>query len=257
MSAAIKACDVTLWRGSHQILANAFFEVAPTEVVAIVGPSGVGKSSLLAAIAGLIPCETGKLEVQGQVVGTKTPPIGKCVLMPQASSDLILPWRSVRGHLRLAGATEKNLDGIAGEVGLNDLLSERPGNLSGGQQRRLALATTFAASLPVVLLDEPFTGLDIDLTLRCWEFMEKCLTKRKAAVLFVTHSIEEAAILADRVFFLSSPTGQAQIEVIERNDTPDERAKSKQQSPSQRYRDMDDNGCEKYAKLLRQKVAKI
>lgn len=257
MTAAIKATEVTLWRGSNQVLANTSFEVASSDVVAIVGPSGVGKSSLLAAVAGLISCKTGMFELLGDVVSTKTPPIGKCVLMPQASSNLVLPWRSVRGHLRLAGVTEGDLGVFASEVGLSELLNKRPGNLSGGQQRRLALATTFAAGLPVVLLDEPFTGLDIDLTLSCWAFMEKYLAMNQPAVLFVTHSLEEAAILADKVFFLSSSNGQTQIEVIERNDTPEERARSKQQAAPLRYRDMGDNGCEKYAKLLRQKVAKI
>jgi NitT/TauT family transport system ATP-binding protein len=256
MNPGIEISGLTLWRDGKLLISNASFRVNRGEIVALIGPSGCGKSSLLSVITGLLKSDAGSIKVTGEPVGPGNIPINRCVLLPQFSEHLVLPWRSVRGHLRLAGLAEAEFAQYIGKVDLTGNLLKKPGQLSGGMMRRLALASVVGARSPVILLDEPFTGLDLDVTLRCWDFLEEQVNTSQAAVLFITHSLEEAAVLADRVLlFEQQPPGR--LTSLSRNQQEFIGIEAREAPPSERYRNMSTNGCDGFADYLRGLAAKI
>jgi NitT/TauT family transport system ATP-binding protein len=182
------------------------FTIAPKEFVSVVGPSGCGKSSLMLAVAGLIPIARGAVSVSGRKV---TGPENDRAMVFQAAS--LLPWRTVVGNVAYglelmkvdkAKARARALEMIR-LVGLDGFESNYPHELSGGMQQRVNLARALAADPLVLLMDEPFAALDAQTRelmqaelLRIWTEMQK-------SVMFVTHQIDEAIFLADRVVVLS------------------------------------------------------
>ena len=173
--------------GAHVVLRDLAFEVAAGETLAVLGPSGIGKSTLLRIVAGL------DRDFEGQV----TRPERVAMVFQEPT---LLPWRSALKNLTLttgvgAGDAEAALEavGLRGRGGLY------PRQLSLGQQRRLALARAFVARPELLLLDEPFVSLDAPLVAEMLALTERLIAAARPATLFVTHSAAEAERLATRV----------------------------------------------------------
>ena len=193
--------------GIVQVLQDLSLEVANLEFLVLLGPSGCGKSSLLRIIDGLIPCDTGSIYLNGKDVTGQT---GHGRGMVFQTFDLF-PWRTALGNvefgLEVKGVpTAERLEisrHYVNLVGLSGFEDALPHELSGGMQQRVGIARAFAIRPEVLLMDEPFGSLDVqtrdilqDELLRIWEQEQK-------TVVFVTHSIEEAIYLADRIILFS------------------------------------------------------
>jgi NitT/TauT family transport system ATP-binding protein len=177
---------------AQPVLNDLSLSVAAGEIVAIVGPSGCGKTTLLRLCAGLLHPSSGLVERGSSDVGF--------VFQEPA----LLPWRRVDGNARLlAGSRRELVDELLTSSGLDEHRRKWPYQLSGGMKMRLALVRTLAARPELVLMDEPFGALD-DITRRHMhdEFL-RLHAERRFAALLVTHSIDEAVYLADRVMVLS------------------------------------------------------
>jgi NitT/TauT family transport system ATP-binding protein len=169
--------------------------VAGGEVVALVGPSGCGKTTLLRIIVGL------DRDFDGSV---KLPAHGRLGMVFQ--EPRLLPWRTVEQNVRLAAprASEAALTALLTTLGLAEHRRHYPGELSLGLARRVALARAFAIEPDLLVLDEPFVSLDAALAERLRAELIELVSRRPTTTLLVTHSIEEALGLADRVFLLSA-----------------------------------------------------
>ena len=188
--------------GPVPALREVTFSVAPGETLGIVGPSGCGKSTLLEVICGLEPPSGGTVAVQGL-----------CALMPQR--DLLLPWRSALDNAALAAqlqgmpkaqARRRALD-LFERFELVDFAQARPAELSGGMRQRVAFARTLLADRPVLLLDEPFASLDSITRAELQEWLLEALAAEPRTTLLVTHDIEEALYVCDRVLVMSRRPG--------------------------------------------------
>jgi NitT/TauT family transport system ATP-binding protein len=187
-------------------------EVAPGEVVAVVGRSGSGKSTLLELAAGLQEPDAGRVEAGGaaDAAGRR----GACAYMPQR--DLLLPWRDGLGNaalaLEAAGTGRREARRQAAPLferfGLAEFERARPAALSGGMRQRVAFLRTLLAGRPVLLLDEPFAALDAITRADMQEWLAGALAEEPRTVLLVTHDVEEALFLADRVVILGPRPGR-------------------------------------------------
>ena len=183
-------------------------EVASGEVLAVVGPSGCGKTTLLELIAGLQEPDAGTVAVRGE-----------CALMPQ--SDLLLPWRDALGNAGLAleceGLPRKEARRRAAPLferfGLGQFEHAYPAELSGGMRQRVAFMRTLLAGRPVLLLDEPFGALDAITRGAMQDWLASALEAEPRTVLLVTHDVEEAIVLGDRVAILSPRPGRVVAEL--------------------------------------------
>lgn len=192
-------------------------DVRDGEFVAIVGQSGCGKSTLLKAIDGLIPVASGAIEVDGRRVTRPGP--SKAMVFQDGR---LLPWRTVLGNITLplearrvpkAQARERAMDLIE-RVGLARFAKAYPNQLSGGMQQRVNLARALVVNPQVLLLDEPFAALDAQTR----EYMQQELLniweRERVTAIFVTHQIDEALFLADRVLVLSASPGRLKKEFV-------------------------------------------
>ncbi len=194
--------DVVHAYGGVQALAGVSLRAAPGEVVALVGPSGCGKSTLLHLLCGLLTPQAGRMEAP------------RAVLMPQ--TDQLLPWLTALDNaalaLRLAGASKAGARAEAHplleELGLAGFERTRPAELSGGMRQRVAFARTLLAGAPLLCLDEPFGALDAITRADAQAWLAAALERRPRTVLLVTHDVEEAVVLADRVVVLSPRPGR-------------------------------------------------
>jgi NitT/TauT family transport system ATP-binding protein len=186
--------------------------VAAGEVVGIVGPSGSGKSTLLELVAGLQKPRSGSIEVGDASDAAKR--LANCALMPQG--DLLLPWASAIDNATLAlrnrGASRRTAREEAHPLferfGLAGFEGSRPRELSGGMRQRIAFLRTLLARKPVHLLDEPFASLDALTRADMQEWLAEALRSNPDTVLLVTHDVEEALYLCDRVLILSKRPGR-------------------------------------------------
>jgi ABC-type nitrate/sulfonate/bicarbonate transport system ATPase subunit len=182
-------------------------EIAPNEVVGLVGPSGCGKSTLLELICGLQEPSAGTIEVDGEKgAGGR---LSHCAYMPQR--DLLLPWYSAIDNAALAlrnrGVGKAEARNQASQLftrfGLGGFEAARPGALSGGMRQRVAFLRTLIAGKPLLALDEPFAALDAITRAEMQEWLAGALGSDPRAVVLVSHDVEEALYLSDRVVVLS------------------------------------------------------
>ena len=209
-----------------EAVSNADLDVAAGEFVAIVGPTGCGKSTLLNVVAGLLAPATGTAQVRGRLVSGITREAG--YLFQQ---DALMPWKTALANvavaLEVAGIASAEANdrarALLTRVGLAQFTERYPHQLSGGQRKRVALAQMLIRDPAILLMDEPFGPLDAqtralmgDLLLSLWQADRK-------AVLFVTHDLDEAIALADRVVVMSAGPS-ARIVADHRIDLPRPRA---------------------------------
>jgi ABC-type nitrate/sulfonate/bicarbonate transport system ATPase subunit len=195
--------------GAVQALSDASLRVAPRETVAVVGPSGCGKTTLLELVCGLLEPDAGALRS------------APAALMPQR--DGLLPWLSALDNaglaLRVAGLSKAEARAAAREhfaaFGLEGFERTRPAELSGGMRQRVAFLRTLLAGRPVLCLDEPFGALDALTRAQLQRWLAGALVREPRTVLLVTHDVEEAVLLADRIILLSPRPGRvvAELEV--------------------------------------------
>jgi ABC-type nitrate/sulfonate/bicarbonate transport system ATPase subunit len=188
--------------GAVQALADVSLRASPREVVAVAGPSGCGKSTLLELVCGLQAPDAGVVEA------------APAALMPQR--DGLLPWLSALDNaalaLRVAGVGKAAARAAAhahfAAFGLEGFERARPGELSGGMRQRIAFLRTLLAGRPVLCLDEPFGALDALTRGQMQRWLADALAREPRTVLLVTHDVEEAVLLADRIVLLSPRPGR-------------------------------------------------
>jgi NitT/TauT family transport system ATP-binding protein len=200
---------------SNLALNKVSFDIANGEFVAIIGPSGCGKSTLLRLVSGLLPATSGKVSVNGNLVASVPTGIGFLF-----QSDALLPWKTALENVALgatlAGRTpEEGLvraRQLLQEVGLGKACDKYPAELSGGMRKRVALSRTMAYEPDVFLLDEPFSALDAQTRIHVGNSFLRILEELGQTVIFVTHDIDEAIALADRVVVMTAAPGRIAAE---------------------------------------------
>jgi ABC-type nitrate/sulfonate/bicarbonate transport system ATPase subunit len=201
------------------ILEDVSLSTGRGEFVALVGPSGCGKSTLLNLISGVLTARNGVIVADG--LTSRAQRLGNVSYMQQ--KDLLLPWRSVAENSRLGlelrgasrGESDAEVAKLAESFGLSDVLKSMPWQLSGGMRQRAALLRAVLPDNPVLLLDEPFGALDAITRRSLQQWLLNVLDTSNKAVLLVTHDVEEAILLADRVLVMAPNPGRiiAEIEV--------------------------------------------
>ena len=187
---ALELRDVAHTYGTVEVLCPLDITVASGEFVAIVGPSGSGKTTLLSILSGhLTP-------TQGTVTRTGT-------TRTVYQADGLFPWQTVRKNIAMGAGSAAEVDELLRLVGLKEFASAYPHQLSGGMRQRAELARALAGKTDLLLLDEPFSALDYLTRLKMRTELARLLQQRPCTVVLVTHDIEEAAQLADRVLVLS------------------------------------------------------
>jgi ABC-type nitrate/sulfonate/bicarbonate transport system ATPase subunit len=201
--------------GSLVALEGVDLSLRPREVLAVVGPSGCGKSTLLELVAGLQEPDAGTV-----AAGGTTDPAGRraaCAYMPQR--DLLLPWRDALGNAALAlecqgvrrREARRRAEPLFDRFGLAEFERSRPAELSGGMRQRVAFLRTLLPGRPVLLLDEPFGALDAITRASMQQWLAGALLAEPRTVLLVTHDVEEAVYLADRVAVMSPRPGRITV----------------------------------------------
>jgi NitT/TauT family transport system ATP-binding protein len=204
-------------RGELTALRALTLEARQRETLGVVGPSGCGKSTLLELVCGLQDPTSGALAVGGATAAADR--LHSCALMPQR--DLLLPWRSALDNaglaleLRNVGRAEARRRALAlfERFGLEEFARARPDELSGGMRQRVSFARTLLAEKPVLLLDEPFGSLDSITRAELQEWLTDALAAEPRTTLLVTHDVEEALFLCDRVLILSPRPGTVRTEI--------------------------------------------
>jgi NitT/TauT family transport system ATP-binding protein len=197
------------WVGDrfHVAVAEATFDIEPREKVIVIGPSGCGKSTLLKAVAGFIPPGSGSISVAGR--STLAPGPDRAIVFQEF--DQLFPWRTVLDNvaypLRVNGQGRGQARTIARRflelTHLSHAADRYPHQLSGGMKQRVAIARALALDPTILLMDEPFGALDAISRQRLQVELNRILAETQATLMFVTHSIEEALLLGDRVVVLS------------------------------------------------------
>ncbi|MCF1742796.1 ABC transporter ATP-binding protein [Paradevosia shaoguanensis] len=196
--------------GEVRAIEDISFDVRPGEFVSLVGPSGCGKTTILRLINGLITPDEGEVRVMGAA-----PEPGPDLAMVFQSARL-MPWRTVAGNIEFAlalrGLNRKDRQeralALLGAVGLRDFANAYPHELSGGMQQRVGLARALSVEPKVLLMDEPFAALDAMTREVLRNELLQMWSERRMAIVFVTHDIEEAVLLSQRIVLLRPRPGR-------------------------------------------------
>src|SRR5215213_1796504 len=191
--AAVEAANVDRRFGDRVVLDDLSLTIGESEFVVLLGPSGCGKSTLLRLLGGLDRPDAGTVSV----------PKARAIVF---QNDRLLPWQRVLRNVTIGlyedGADERAL-AVLDEVGLKDRAKAWPKTLSGGEAQRVSLARALVADPDLVLLDEPFAALDAITRLRMHDLVRDLRHRHNAAMLLVTHDVDEAIALADRILVMS------------------------------------------------------
>jgi len=199
------------------IIDDVSLELRENEFVALIGPSGCGKSTIFNMISGLVKIDSGQVFIDGKECTGET---GRVSYMYQ--KDLLLPWKKIIDNtclpLRIRGHSRKDAHERVGKYfklfGLEGFEYKYPHQLSGGMRQRAALLRTYMNSKDIILLDEPFGGLDAITRLKMQHWLLGILEKLQVSILFITHDIEEAIFLSDRIYVLSKRPAKIKKEII-------------------------------------------
>jgi NitT/TauT family transport system ATP-binding protein len=215
---SVSSLAKTFRRGSSvtHALAAVDLELARGEFAAVVGPSGCGKSTLLRVIAGLLPASSGAVRVNGNSVSGPQTDLGVVFQSP-----VLLEWRTVLDNvlvqLELRGLQKQNYKekamALLARVGLAEFADRYPRELSGGMRQRTAIVRALIHDPPFLLMDEPFGALDALTREQMRLDLEALWMETGKTVLFITHSIDEAVLLADRVIVMSERPGRVEREI--------------------------------------------
>ena len=202
--------------GRLPVLAQVDFRAGANEFIALLGPSGCGKSTILRMVAGLEPFDDGRILVGGAAPDPRRHRVGFVF-----QGDSLLPWRTIAQNVGfglentpLSSADRaRRVDALLALVGLAGFEAYFPYQLSGGMRQRAAVARAFAIEPAVLLMDEPFGSLDVQMRGALQRELLKLWERIKTTVLFVTHDVEEAVFLADRVVVLTPRPGRVRAVV--------------------------------------------
>lgn len=205
--------DVSQRFGETLALSSTNLDIALGEFVSVVGPSGCGKSTIFNIIAGVLEPTSGTVMIDSRDVTGRSGHVGYML-----QKDLLLPWRTVIDNIVLGailkGGASKAQRGegvaLARRYGLGDFINHYPAALSGGMRQRVALMRTLAMHHDVMLLDEPFGALDSQTRLSMQQWLLDVWAEQRRTIVFVTHDIDEAIFLADRVMVMSPRPGRIQ-----------------------------------------------
>lgn len=218
----LAAEDLTFSYGEQSKVLNGLsLHVKAGEIVSLLGPSGCGKSTVLRILANLLTPDAGNIDWQSN-------PNIAFVFQDAA----LMPWATVQRNVELPGRLKHNLDRDAvhaaiDAVNLTDFKDRYPAMLSGGQRMRVSVARALAASPSVLLMDEPFAALDEMLRFQMTDLLLQLVRERNLTVLFVTHSLFEAAYLSDRVLVMSQGCLVGEVTPsLDRSIDPDEQRRS-------------------------------
>ncbi len=205
--------NITKRHDNVEIVREVSLKISSGEILALVGPSGCGKTTLLRMVAGFEHPDDGRILINGEVVSTRSSveaPYKRGVSM--IFQDLALwPHMRVREHIEFVLRREKlsrheasaRIDRILNDVNLNGYMERYPHQLSGGEKQRLAIARGIASTPSFLLMDEPFSSLDSIVKEELQELVIKCRDHLHAGIIYVTHNIEEALELADRIAIMN------------------------------------------------------
>ena len=202
--------------GSVEAVSDAALTVEPGEFVSIIGPSGCGKSTLLNALAGFLTPSSGSVTVDGAPVSG--PSAERGMIFQQYS---LFPWKTVRENvefgLKMKGLPrserERQARTLLGLAGLSAFENHYPDRLSGGMKQRVGIVRALATGPRILLLDEPFGALDAQTRLIMQQILTNMWQRLKISVLFVTHDIDEAIFLSDRIYVMTARPGSIKAEV--------------------------------------------
>ena len=217
--------QVAIHLGGREILSPTSFDVGRGEFVCIVGPSGCGKTTLLRAATGLLQASGGEVRRDGQVVSQ---PSREVAFVFQDYGRALLPWRTVEGNISLAleaaaipaGERPARIAEVLGKVGLTRHAYKFPAQLSGGMQQRVQIARCLAQKPQLLMMDEPFGALDALTRQSLQDELARLVRDEGLTVLFVTHDLEEAIYLGDRVIALQANPGPGRPSLARMIDVP-------------------------------------
>ena len=203
--------------GAVEAVSDTSLTVRPGEFVSIVGPSGCGTSTLLTALAGFLTPSGGRVTVDGEAISG--PSADRGMIFQQYS---LFPWKTVRQNvefgLKMSGVSrgerERRARTLLGLAGLTPFENHYPDRLSGGMKQRVGIVRALATGPRILLLDEPFGALDAQTRLIMQQILTNMWQQLKISVLFVTHDIDEAIFLSDRIYVMTARPGSIKAEIV-------------------------------------------
>jgi ABC-type nitrate/sulfonate/bicarbonate transport system ATPase subunit len=212
----IEVRDLTKKFGDLLVLDEISFNVGEGEFLSIVGPTGCGKTTFLNTLSKLIPSTSGDIFIDGEPADPKKHHLSFVFQEPTC-----LPWRTVRQNVAYGmevkhvpkAEMEQKLDQIMGMVGLADCADLYPNQISASMLQRIAVARAFAVSPDLLLMDEPYGQLDVKLRYYLEDELVRLWEQLKSTVIFVTHNIEEAVYISERILILSNKPAKIKAEV--------------------------------------------
>ncbi|MDP4006738.1 ABC transporter ATP-binding protein [Methylobacterium sp. NEAU K] len=203
--------------GAVEAVSNVSLTVQPGEFVSIIGPSGCGKSTLLNALAGFLKPSSGRVTVDGETISG--PSADRGMIFQQYS---LFPWMTVRENVEFGlkmrgirrGERERQARTLLGLAGLTPFEDYYPDRLSGGMKQRVGIVRALATGPRILLLDEPFGALDAQTRLIMQQILTNMWQRLKISVLFVTHDLDEAIFLSDRVYVMTARPGSIKAEIV-------------------------------------------